>query len=232
MNLNLKLKQIINEYRKVDGKKLEQHLISKIANSKIDLELVKKAINWCRNWHAGQFRKSGELFYTHPMQVAIYCMEHMPKTKVIIAALLHDVVEDTPCTIEIISETFGARVAEMVHRLTRVRGDGIKLSVSRIIEEAVALGDREVIYIKTMDRIHNLQTLGNMPPRKKLKIAHESIKHVMLSQAFIGDIEIESYLYSLCKPHIPQILKELPQDENRDPLSSLYSYSLQDFESD
>jgi (p)ppGpp synthase/HD superfamily hydrolase len=152
----------------------------------IDGKVVRRALKWCKEWHEGQFRKSGEPFYTHPVQVAIYCLEQMPQTHIIVSALLHDVVEDTDCTTEMIQQEFGTRVAQLVHLLTRIR-DGEKISVPTVLEEAIGLNDNEVLFIKYMDRTHNMETMSAVKLDKRIKAAEETNNYIVPSEIYFSD---------------------------------------------
>ena len=140
----------------------------------LDFEVINKAIYWARKYHGNQKRKSGEPYYSHPLEVAYMVSEYNLKTDIIAASILHDIVEDTEVTVEMIQGTFGQRIAEMVDRLTRDRPDGTKLSVEQILENAYKYKDKEVILIKFIDRLHNMETLDSMPDSKKQEIAFET----------------------------------------------------------
>ncbi len=99
----------------------------------LDFNLINKAIYWARKYHGVQVRKSGEPFYSHPLEVAYMISEYKLKTDVIAASILHDIVEDTEVTVEMIEGTFGQRIAKMVDRLTRDRPDGSKLSIEQVV---------------------------------------------------------------------------------------------------
>ncbi len=88
---------------------------------------------------------------------------------VIAASILHDIIEDTEVTAEMIQGTFGERIAEMVDRLTRDRPDGTKLSVEEILNNAYHLKDKEVLLIKLFDRLHNIQIIKSQSPEKQEK---------------------------------------------------------------
>jgi (p)ppGpp synthase/HD superfamily hydrolase len=98
-------------------------LIEKLKSSDtkniLDFALINKAIYWARKYHGEQKRKSGEPYYSHPLEVAYMISEHKLKTDVIVASVLHDIIEDTEVTVKMIQGTFGERIAEMVDRLTR-----------------------------------------------------------------------------------------------------------------
>ena len=113
----------------------------------LDFNLINKAISWARKYHGDQKRKSGEPYYSHPLEVAYMISEYKLKTDVIVTSILHDIVEDTEVTVEMIQVTFGERIAEMVDRLTRDRPDGSKLSIEEILSNAYKREDYEVLLI-------------------------------------------------------------------------------------
>jgi len=160
-------------------------------NGVLDFGLINKAIYFAKKYHDGQLRKSGEPFYSHPLEVAYMISDYNLKTDVIAASILHDVVEDTEVTINMILETFGQRVAEMVNRLTRDRPDGTNLSVKEIIRMAYKNGDKEVLLIKIFDRLHNLQNIHFLTADKQIKVAKETLNTVLLAATYLEDINIE-----------------------------------------
>jgi guanosine-3',5'-bis(diphosphate) 3'-pyrophosphohydrolase len=103
------------------------------ASNALDFELINKAIYWARKYHGQQMRKSGEPYYTHPLEVAYLISVHnRPTTNLIVTSILHDIIEDTEVTAGMIVDNFGFRIAEMTDALTRDRPDGTKLSVEEI----------------------------------------------------------------------------------------------------
>jgi (p)ppGpp synthase/HD superfamily hydrolase len=85
----------------------------------VDIDYIKKGLAFAKHYHEGQFRKSGEPYVSHPIAVASMVADHIFKSDVLVAALLHDTVEDTVLTLSKIEAEFGFRVAQMVDRLTR-----------------------------------------------------------------------------------------------------------------
>lgn len=131
--------------------------------------------------HDGVVRKTGEPYITHPVSVACILAELHMDVPTILAALLHDVVEDTPTTTEEINEKFGQQVAELVDGLTKL--DKIEFqSASQAQAEnfrkmLLAMSqDVRVILVKLADRLHNMQTLEAMKPEKKKSIAKETLE--------------------------------------------------------
>ena len=165
--------ELDKEYEKYNNKcvysadllsKLE--VISKEDNVKLNMKLIEKAITFARKWHGTQMRKTGDHpFYFHPLAVAGMVAEHYPKSDIIIAAILHDVVEDSECTVETVEKEFNQRIAEMVDRLTKIRfedGKRITLTLEQTLEKLIKIGDHEALFIKQMDRQHNLETIEGL----------------------------------------------------------------------
>jgi len=155
--------------------RLLEKLKSLDTENKLDFELINKAIYWAKKYHGGQKRKSGELYYSHPLEVAYMVSDYNLKTDVIAASILHDIIEDTEVTAGTIVDNFSWRIAEMVDRLTRDRPDGNKLSVEQVLNNAYQLKDVEVLMIKMIDRIHNLETAKFLNEEKKTKIKKHTL---------------------------------------------------------
>ena len=146
-------------------------------------EQVKKvleAYEFGAAFHKGQARKSGEPYITHPVAVAQELGEMHLDSEAICAAILHDVVEDTPATLEEIENKFGEEVALIVDGVSKL--DQIQFR-SRAEAQAESfrkmmlamIEDIRVILVKLSDRLHNMQTLGAMPAKKKKRIARETL---------------------------------------------------------
>ena len=120
----------------------------------LDMNIVKKAMLFAKEYHGEQKRDSGEPYYSHPVVVSEMVAEHYLKTDMIVASLLHDVVEDTEATIELVALEFGYRVAEMVEGLTRVKSYG-KITSAEVLRLLHECDDKETSVIKIFDRIHN-----------------------------------------------------------------------------
>ena len=177
-------------------------LIEKLKSSDtkniLNFDLINKAIYWAKKYHGNQKRKSGEPYYTHPLEVAYMISDHKLKTDVIVASILHDIIEDTEVTVEMIEGTFGQRIAEMVDMLTRDRPDGTKLTIEEVINNAYKKADKEVLLIKLIDRLHNIQTIGSLSAKKIEKTITETLANFIASSMYLGLLEIESQLTESC----------------------------------
>ena len=168
----------------------------------LDFDLINKAIYWARKYHGEQKRKSGEPYYSHPLEVAYMISDYKLKTDVIVASILHDIIEDTPVTAGMILDNFGWRITEMVDRLTRDRPDGTKLSVEKILENAYKIGDKEVLLIKLIDRLHNIQTIAFQSPEKRKKTVEQTFKKFTSLVMYYGVRQIELDLDRLCREYL------------------------------
>ena len=149
-------------------------------NGVLDFGLINKAIYFAKKYHDGQLRKSGEPFYSHPLEVAYMISDYNLKTDVIVASILHDIIEDTEVTVEMIQGSFGKRIAEMVDSLTRDRPDGTKLTIEEVLNDSYKKKEKEVLLIKLFDRLHNMQTLGCILPEKAKKITEETLNFFII----------------------------------------------------
>jgi len=167
----------------------------------LDFDLINKAIYWAKKYHGDQKRKSGEPYYSHPLEVAYMISEYKLKTDVIVASILHDIIEDTEVTAGMIVDNFGWRITEIVDMLTRDRPDGSKLSVEELLNNAYQKQDEEVLLIKLFDRLHNLTTLDAMTDKKKKKIALETLSS-FLTLALSFDEQGDQIIAKLCLNHL------------------------------
>jgi len=145
-----------------------------------DIEHVWAAYRYAAFAHAGQTRHSGEPYITHPVAVACILAKLHLDVPTLLAALLHDVVEDTGVATREINENFGAQVAELVDGLTKL--DKIELQsaaqaqAENFRKMLLAMSqDVRVILVKLADRLHNMQTLDAMKTDKQKRIAHETL---------------------------------------------------------
>ena len=135
---------------------------------------VKKAYDLAEKAHEGQFRKSGEPYIMHPAAVATILAELGMDADTIIAALLHDVIEDTTVTKYTLRQTFGDSVADLVDgvsKLTHISfGDKIEAKAENTRKMILAMSkDIRVILVKLADRLHNMDTLQAISPEKNVQ---------------------------------------------------------------
>ena len=146
---------------------------------RLDLELVDRALRFSASAHRGQKRMSGEDFVLHSIAVAQILAEQLLDTTSIVAALLHDVVEDSDVTIADIEEEFGGEIAGIVDGLTKIAHLTFRSSAEEQVENYRKLllsiaRDARVIIIKLGDRLHNMRTLEHLPPERRARIALET----------------------------------------------------------
>ncbi len=145
-----------------------------------DIKLIRKAFNFALKAHENYRRKTGEPFIYHPIAVAQSVVEEVGLGAVsVICALLHDVAEDTEYTLADIEEYFGIEVATIIDGLTKISDifdntDSIQAENFRKMLLTLS-DDVRVILIKISDRLHNMRTLEALPPKKQLKVAHETL---------------------------------------------------------
>ncbi len=170
-------------------------------------DLIRKAFNMAYEAHANMRRKSGEPYILHPIAVAKICTHEIGLgTKSILAALLHDVVEDTEVTIEEIQHQFGDKISAIVDGLTKISGVFVNrtdLQAENFRKILMTMtGDLRVIIIKLADRLHNMRTLESMPPNKQLKIAGETLYIYAPLAHRLGLYAIKSELEDLCLKYL------------------------------
>ncbi|MHA6511775.1 RelA/SpoT family protein [Tessaracoccus sp. Z1128] len=145
---------------------------------KADLELIERAYRVAEHYHEGQKRKSGDPYITHPLAVATILAELGMTEPVLVAALLHDTVEDTDYSLEQLRVEFSDEVARMVDGVTKLDkltyGETAKAETIRKMIMATSEEVR-VLVIKLADRLHNMRTLGFLRPDKQVRIATETL---------------------------------------------------------
>lgn len=145
------------------------------------INLVKRAYFYAEQAHDGQKRRSGEPYITHPLAVAdILAQMHMDHQS-LMAAMLHDVIEDTGISKKAIAGQFGGSVADLVDGVSKLTQFEFESQAAKQAENfqkmALAMAnDLRVILVKLADRLHNMRTLGAMPPEKKRRIAKETLE--------------------------------------------------------
>jgi len=149
--------------------------------SKVQIDLLKQAYIVARDAHEGQMRSSGEPYITHPVAVAHNLAKMNLDHETLMAALLHDVIEDTDTTKDDLSELFGHTVAELVEgvsKLDKLKFDNKEEMQAENFRKMVLamVQDIRVILIKLADRTHNMRTLESLRPEKRRRIARETLE--------------------------------------------------------
>ena len=163
-----------------------------------DLDIINKAYTLAKRAHTGQYRKDGSPFMSHPLCVASILAELKLDLYTIVTGLLHDVVEDTSVSLDIIKEQFNDTVAFLVDGVSKVSQINFKNTQKKDSENMrkmiVAMAcDVRVILVKIADRLHNMRTLVHLPPEKRLKVAQETldIYAPLASRLGIHSIKVE-----------------------------------------
>nr|WP_275848219.1 RelA/SpoT family protein [Sulfurimonas sp. SAG-AH-194-I05] len=221
-----------------------KHLFSQMRES----EKLLEALEYSKEAHKTQFRKSGEPYIIHPILVASIVAVITNDEDMAIAALLHDVVEDTPISIHEILDIFGEEVAHLVEGLTKIdsirdtelisSSSNEKLIVSALSFRKMLLASTEdvrVLVVKLCDRLHNMMTLDALPEHKQLRIAEETlvvyapIAHrlgISYLKNILEDLSF-SYLFKEEKHHIDNYIDsnyhsmELKLNEFRESIATL-----------
>ena len=149
--------------------------------SKVQIDLLKQAYIVAREAHDGQMRSSGEPYITHPVAVALNLAKMNLDHETLMAALLHDVIEDTKTTKDELAELFGHTVAELVEgvsKLDKLKFDNKEEMQAENFRKMILamVQDIRVILIKLADRTHNMRTLGSLRPDKRRRIARETLE--------------------------------------------------------
>lgn len=144
-----------------------------------DFTVLQKAYDTAERLHEGVYRKSGEPYITHPLAVATIAAEIGMDTTTLVAALLHDTVEDTDYSLEDLSNDFGPEVARLVDGVTKLDkvALGSAAEAETVRKMVIAMSqDPRVLVIKVADRLHNMRTMRFLPPEKQAKKARETLE--------------------------------------------------------
>ena len=176
------------------------------AENMIDLAEIKKAIYYSKKYHGTQKRQSGEPYYSHPIEVACMVADYWCRTDLVVTSILHDTLEDTELTKEMIAVIFNEQIASQVEDLTRIKPDR-KISSTETIKSLHFQKKYDLLLIKIFDRLHNMQTIAAKSPEKIEKITEETLKEFIIIIMELGRIiprilEIEKQIIRLCYQHL------------------------------
>lgn len=176
-------------------------------NPNADEELLNRAYVYAMRAHGTQKRASGDPFFAHPLEVAAILTELKLDDATIVAAVLHDTVEDTEATLEEIENLFGPDIRRLVDGLTKIKkldlvskkaaqGENFRKLLLAIVD------DIRVLLVKLADRLHNMRTLHYMAPEKRLRIAEETVEIYAPLAGRMGMQELREELEELAFRHI------------------------------
>jgi GTP pyrophosphokinase len=175
------------------------------------------AARWANARHSGQFRASGDPFIIHPLEVASILLETRLDTATLVAALLHDVVEDTGSTLEEITDTFGEEVAGLVQGVTKIsiiKGQSHWARAAESIRKMLfaMVRDVRVILIKLADKLHNMRTLEFHNAENRTRIARECMDIYCPLAGRLGLYRIRTELEDLAMKYLqPRAYEQLKE---------------------
>ena len=185
-------------------------------------KLIEEAFSFAKQAHEGQFRKSGEPYITHALEVGKILSSIGMDATTIAASLLHDVPEDTTVTIEEVRQKFGDTIAELIDGITKLgkiklRGSKKEYFLENLRKMFLAMArDIRVVIIKLADRLHNMRTLDSLPPEKQERIANETMNVYapIANRLGIGEIkgELEDLAFKYLDPKNHTLTKKLVEE--------------------
>lgn len=193
--------------------------VHRVHHPKADVALLSRAYSLAERQHDGVFRKSGDPYITHPLAVATICAEMGMDTTTLVAALLHDTVEDTDYSLASLSTDFGDEVAHLVDGVTKLDkvefGEAAEAETIRKMIIAMA-HDPRVLVIKVADRLHNMRTMRFLPPEKQVKKARETLEVIAPLAHRLGMAtvkwELEDLAFAILQPKKYQEIVRLVAD--------------------
>ncbi len=190
-----------------------------------DVALLQQAFDFAAEQHQSQTRESGEPYLSHPLEVALILADLRLDVTTLIAALLHDVVEDTHIPLTVITERFGPDVARLVEGVTKISRIALISPEMRQAESVrkmllAMVTDVRVVLVKLADRLHNMRTLNFLPSEKQERIARETldiyapIAHRLGMGLIRGDLEDLAFKY--LEPAAYQELEQTVADRKKE----------------
>lgn len=209
--------------------------------SKDQLKQLRQAYDFGKVAHDGQFRESGEPFFTHPLAVAEILTEYKADVETLVAAMLHDTIEDCPCVSKkSVEHIFGKTISKLIEGVTKISKEVTSGDKKKSNQETLrkiflyARKDPRVIFIKLADRIHNMRTLrGKNDPKKRKKKAQETIDIYMPVAAELGIWKIKKELEKTAMPHLhPRDYQDMyafleKEEKHQEEILSLFSKELE-----
>ena len=185
------------------------------------IKVIEKAYLFAKDKHEGQFRKSGEAYIYHPMNVALILISVYADYETISAGLLHDVLEDCDCTKEDIEKEFGVSITKLVLGVTKLSKINFSTENEYLIDyyKKIIVGmseDVRVIIIKLADRLHNMRTLWALPEERQKVKAHEALDILAPIAHHLGIHKIKSELEDLSLRYLkPDVFYDIAEKLNK-----------------
>ena len=189
-------------------------------DDKEQINTIKKAYKFAEEKHDGQFRKSGEAYIYHPMNVALILISIYADYETISAGLLHDVLEDCDCTEEEMEAEFGRNITKLVQGVTKLSKIHFSTENEYLIDyyKKIIVGmseDVRVIIIKLADRLHNMRTLWAIPEDRQKVKAHEALDILAPIAHHLGIHKIKSELEDLSLRYLkPDVFYDIVEKLN------------------
>lgn len=195
--------------------------VKKYITDEKQLEIIDKSYNLAREKHEGQYRKSGEPYIVHPLNVALILTEIYADYETISAGLLHDVLEDCECSVEEMENVVGEEITKLVQGVTKLSKINFSTENEYLIDyyKKIIVGmseDVRVIIIKLSDRLHNLRTLWAIPKERQKIKAKEALEILAPIGSHLGIHKIKSELEDLSLRYLkPDVYYEIAEHLNK-----------------
>jgi len=215
-------------------KALMKQLSTYITNQE-HLDLIQDAYHYAKKLHEGQYRKSGEEYIIHPVDVAFILSEYQTDPTTIMAGLLHDVIEDTDSTFEDVKNLFGEEVALLIEGVTKlgqykfkeIDRENAKIAAQAMNYQKMLIAmakDIRVVIVKLADRLNNIRTLGHLPEEKQKRIARETMEiYAPLAHRlgmYVMKAELEDTCFKYLQRHtyrrIAQLIADTKNNREKD----------------
>ena len=208
-NINLLFDEDLENMTKLDGK-VEQDFLALTKRHKLPQTNIKRALHLCKHYHRHQKRKTGEPFYTHPISVATILLEEMSTARytnkalesLLIAALLHDTVEDTALSFYHIETLFDEDIANIVQEVTHLyskAGRKIRMNKKHNLAELLLQANELPMLLKLADRLHNMRTIAIQPAEKQKMIAQETLNFFIPVAKRLQQSHVAKELWERCQ---------------------------------
>jgi len=190
-------------------------------DSEEQIEVIERAYLFAKNKHEGQYRKSGESYIYHPMNVALILTTIYADFETISAGFLHDVLEDCDCTDQEMENEFGSNITKLVQGVTKLSRIHFSTENEYLIDyyKKIIVGmseDVRVIIIKLCDRLHNMRTLWAIPEERQKVKAHEALDILAPIASHLGIHKIKSELEDLSLRYLkPDVFYDIAEKLNK-----------------